>query len=69
MLVVVNVPARLLAKPLESQNWPLAAFALLATAASLSAPAGFSAGLGLVPQRQQLTLVLSPPVPLIRALS
>ncbi|OYV86820.1 MAG: hypothetical protein B7Z73_11095, partial [Planctomycetia bacterium 21-64-5] len=33
--IVVNVPARLLAKPLESDNWPLAAFALLATAGSL----------------------------------
>ncbi|HQU42087.1 MAG TPA: ABC-2 family transporter protein, partial [Pirellulales bacterium] len=35
VLIVVNVPARLLAKPLESDNWPLAAFALLATAGSL----------------------------------
>jgi ABC-2 type transport system permease protein len=35
VLVVVNVPARLLAKPLDAQNWPLAVFALVATAASL----------------------------------
>lgn len=35
ILLVVNVPARLLAKPLEPENWPLAAFALLATLASL----------------------------------
>jgi ABC-2 type transport system permease protein len=37
VLIVVNVPARLLARPLESQNWPLAAFALVATAGSLAA--------------------------------
>jgi ABC-2 type transport system permease protein len=36
IMVVVNVPARLLAKPLEGQ-WPLAAFALLATALALLA--------------------------------
>jgi ABC-2 type transport system permease protein len=36
IMVVVNVPARLLAKPLQGQ-WPLAAFALLATAMSLAA--------------------------------
>jgi viologen exporter family transport system permease protein len=35
ILIVVNVPARLLAQPLESQNWPLAGFALLATLGSL----------------------------------
>lgn len=35
VLIVVNVPARLLAKPLDAQNWPLALFALFATAASL----------------------------------
>jgi ABC-2 type transport system permease protein len=35
VLIVVNVPARLLAKPLDPDNWPLAAFALLATLASL----------------------------------
>lgn len=35
ILVVVNVPARLMARPLASQNWPLAFFALVATAASL----------------------------------
>jgi ABC-2 type transport system permease protein len=35
VLVVVNVPAQLMAKPLESQSWPLAAFALLAAAGSL----------------------------------
>src|SRR5262249_54795664 len=37
VLVVVNVPARLLAKRLEAQDWPLAVFALAATAASLLA--------------------------------
>ncbi|HEV3004199.1 MAG TPA: ABC-2 family transporter protein, partial [Pirellulales bacterium] len=37
VLIVVNVPARLLAKPLSSQSWPLAAFALFATVASLAA--------------------------------
>jgi ABC-2 type transport system permease protein len=37
VLIVVNVPARLLAKPLASQSWPLAAFALFATLASLIA--------------------------------
>lgn len=35
VLVVVNVPAQLLAKPLEAQSWPLAAFALFAAVASL----------------------------------
>lgn len=35
ILLVVNVPARLLAKPLDPDNWPLAALALLATFASL----------------------------------
>jgi ABC-2 type transport system permease protein len=35
VLVVVNIPAQLIAKPLEAQNWPLAAFALLAAVASL----------------------------------
>lgn len=35
VLVVVNVPARLLAKPLDATQWPLAGFALLATAGSL----------------------------------
>ncbi|MGE0610100.1 MAG: ABC transporter permease [Pirellulales bacterium] len=34
VLVVVNVPARLLAKPLDTSQWPLAGFALLATAMS-----------------------------------
>ena len=37
VLVVVNVPARLLAKPLEAQNWPLVLFALVATLGSLLA--------------------------------
>jgi ABC-2 type transport system permease protein len=37
VLVVVNVPARILAKPLASNQWPLALVALLATAASLLA--------------------------------
>jgi ABC-2 type transport system permease protein len=35
VLVVVNVPARLLAKPLDAQNWPLALFAVAAAAGSL----------------------------------
>jgi ABC-2 type transport system permease protein len=37
VLVVVNVPARLLAKPLAAQSWPLAGFALVAAAGSLLA--------------------------------
>lgn len=37
VLIVVNVPARLLAWPLEAQNWPLALFALAATIGSLLA--------------------------------
>jgi ABC-2 type transport system permease protein len=36
VLVVVNVPARLLAKPLSDQEWPIVFFALVATAASLA---------------------------------
>jgi ABC-2 type transport system permease protein len=35
ILLVVNVPARLLAKPFDPDNWPLAALALVATVASL----------------------------------
>ncbi len=35
VLIVVNVPARLMAKPLSGQSWPLAAFGLLAAAGSL----------------------------------
>ena len=35
VLVVVNVPARLMAMPLDAQRWPLALFGLLATVASL----------------------------------
>ncbi len=35
VLVVVNVPARLMAKSLDAQSWPLAAFALAAAAGSL----------------------------------
>jgi ABC-2 type transport system permease protein len=35
VLIVVNVPARLMAKPLDAQNWPLAVFTLLATAGAL----------------------------------
>lgn len=35
ILLVVNVPARLLAKPLDPDNWPLAGLALVATVASL----------------------------------
>jgi ABC-2 type transport system permease protein len=37
VLVVVNVPARLMALPMQRENWYLALFALLATAASLAA--------------------------------
>jgi ABC-2 type transport system permease protein len=35
ILIVVNVPARFLSKPLATENWWLAAFALMATALSL----------------------------------
>jgi viologen exporter family transport system permease protein len=35
VLIVVNVPARLVAQPLKSQSWPLAAFGLAAAAGSL----------------------------------
>jgi ABC-2 type transport system permease protein len=35
VLVVVNVPARLLARPLLADQWPLAAFAIVATGACL----------------------------------
>lgn len=35
VLIVVNIPARLLAWPLGKQNWPLAMFALAATIGSL----------------------------------
>lgn len=35
ILLVVNVPARLLARPFAEQDWRLAAFAVLATAVSL----------------------------------
>ncbi len=35
VLIVVNVPARLMAKPLAAQSWPLALFGLAAAAASL----------------------------------
>ena len=41
VLVVVNVPARLLAWPLSAEQWPLAAFAVVATAASLGASRWF----------------------------
>jgi ABC-2 type transport system permease protein len=37
VLIVVNVPARLLAQPLEAQSWPLAAFGIVAAAGSLLA--------------------------------
>jgi ABC-2 type transport system permease protein len=36
VLVVVNVPARMLVRTLENQSWRLAAFTLLATAASVA---------------------------------
>src|SRR6185369_11808156 len=35
ILIVVNVPARMLAKPMQTQYWYLAVFAILATSASL----------------------------------
>jgi ABC-2 type transport system permease protein len=35
ILIVVNVPARMLAKPMQTKYWYLAVFAILATAASL----------------------------------
>jgi ABC-2 type transport system permease protein len=35
ILIVVNVPARMLAKPMQNQYWYLAVFAIVATAASL----------------------------------
>jgi ABC-2 type transport system permease protein len=37
VLIVVNVPARMLAWPLQDQSWPLAFYAALATLASLAA--------------------------------
>ena len=37
VLVVVNVPARIMAMPLEAQNWPLAVFAVFAAVGSLLA--------------------------------
>jgi ABC-2 type transport system permease protein len=37
ILIVVNVPARLLAKPMQAEYWYLALFAIVATAASLLA--------------------------------
>ena len=37
ILIVVNVPAQLMAKPLTEQNWPLVLYAVGATAASLVA--------------------------------
>lgn len=37
VMIVVNVPARLLARPMAEQDWTLAAFALVATAGSLVA--------------------------------
>lgn len=36
ILVVINVPAATLAKPLSAMNWPLAGFAVLATIGSLA---------------------------------
>jgi ABC-2 type transport system permease protein len=36
VLVVVNVPARVLVRPLAAQGWPLALFTLLAAAASVA---------------------------------
>jgi ABC-2 type transport system permease protein len=37
VLVVVNIPAQLMAKPLDAQSWPLTLFALAAAAGSLAA--------------------------------
>ncbi len=37
VLIVVNVPARMLVWPLDAKQWPLAGFAILATAACLAA--------------------------------
>ena len=37
VLVVVNVPARMLAKPLSQQEWPLGMFGLAAVVLSLTA--------------------------------
>ena len=37
VLIVVNVPARMLVRPLEAQNWWLAAFAILAAVACMAA--------------------------------
>ena len=37
VLIVVNVPARMLVWPLDAQQWPLAGFAILAAAASVAA--------------------------------
>ncbi len=36
VLIVVNVPARMLAQPLDRQHWPLALFAAVATVGSLA---------------------------------
>lgn len=36
IMIAINVPARLLARPLSAQNWPLALFALVATAGGLA---------------------------------
>ena len=55
VLVVVNVPARLLAKPLDEQNWPLAGFAIAGHRRHPGRLAlDFSAGHAQLPQRQQL---------------
>ena len=55
VLVVVNVPARLLAKPLDQQNWPLAGFAIVAAAGSLMVSRWiFQRAMLQLPQRQQL---------------
>ena len=58
VLVVVNVPARLLAQPLRphsSLDWGLATFALVATAAQPARLAlGLQPGTAQLPQREQL---------------
>jgi hypothetical protein len=34
---VINVPARIIVQPLDAHQWPLAGFAILAAAASVTA--------------------------------
>ena len=56
ILVVVNVPARLMAKPLVDQDWQLAAFGLVATVAELRRLAtAIPPRVAIVSQREQLS--------------